>query len=215
MPTDLKQLMTDLADSGRGRTPLSRLNFLRQVTNEDELATLVADLLVKTAEGKHTGDWSELIRFIEELEDRTLARVAAEAAFPDLGETPWTPFEKPLSQARVALMTSGGLYRRGQEAFVLTNDPTYRTIPRTTQQDEILVAHRGYDVAGPLQDMNCLLPLRRMEELEAETFIGSLAPTNYSFNGSVPDTSALQEWPHEVAQQLRAEQVDAVMLTPA
>ena len=128
---------------------------------------------------------------------------------------PRTPLRKPVSEARIALMTSGGLYVEGQEPFVLSNDPTYREIPRGTRQADIRVAHHGYDINGPLEDMNCLLPLRRCDELEDEGIIGELARTNYAFNGSVPEIKFLQEWPHEVAEKLRQEQVDAVLLTPA
>ena len=215
MPVDLKELMADLAGSGRAKIPLSRLTFLRQVATEEELAELFTNLLVKAAEGKHADQWADLVGFLEDWEDRTLARLAESGTFPDASAVPWTPLRKPLSEARFALMTSGGLYLDGQEPFVLSNDPTYREIPRETMQRDIRVAHSGYDVNGPLQDMNCLLPLRRFEELEKEGVIGSLAETNYSFNGSIPDVTNLQAWPHEVAGKMRQEGVDAVVLTPA
>jgi D-proline reductase (dithiol) PrdB len=215
MPTDLKELVAELAESGRARTPLSRLNFLRQVASEEDLAELFGDLLVKAAEAKHTNAWDDLAAFLEAWEDRTLSRLAADASFPDVDGTPWAPLRKPVSQARIALITSGGLYIEGQDPFALRNDPTYREIPRDASQQDIRVAHSGYDVNGPLEDMNVLLPLRRLEELEAGGRVGSLAPTNYAFNGSVPETQFLQEWPHRVAETLRQEQVDAVLLTPA
>jgi D-proline reductase (dithiol) PrdB len=215
MPVDLKELVTEIVESGRARTPLSRLTFLRNVASEEELAELLGELLVKTAEGKHRGEWDELIRFLEEWEDRTLARVAADGAFPEVAGIPWTPLRKPLREARIALITSGGLYLEGQEPFVTTNDPTYRAIPRGTTQAQIRVSHRGYDVNGPLEDLNCLLPLRRLEELEAAGIVGSRADTKNGLKGSNPHVSFLQEWPHEVAAHLRQEQVDAVLLTPA
>src|SRR5205814_2852558 len=100
MPIDLKELVAEIAESGRARTPLSRLTFLRQVATEEELAEFFTDLLVKTAEAKHTDQWDDLVQFIEDWEDRTLARVAAAATFPEVGVTPWTPIDKPMSQAR-------------------------------------------------------------------------------------------------------------------
>jgi D-proline reductase (dithiol) PrdB len=212
---NLQELIAEIADSGRARTPLSRLSFLRQVATEEELAQLFADLLVKAAEAKHANRWDDLIRFLEEWEDRTLSRLAAQGSFPEVGTIPWTPLRKPVNRARIALMTSGGLHLKDQEPFVLSNDSTYREIPRMTTQDDIRVAHRGYDISGPLEDMNCLLPLRRFEELESEEAVGSLAPTNYSFNGSVPDWTFLQEWPREAAKKMRQEDVDAILLTPA
>lgn len=155
-----------------------------------------------------------MVAFIEAWETQTLARLAAKAEFPPL-VTPWTPLTKPLSKSCMALMTSGGLFLDGQEPFILTNDPTYREIPRDTQQADIRVAHRGYDISGPLEDMNCMLPLRRFEELEEEGVIGSLAQTNYSFNGSVPDMSNLREWPHQAVRTMREQEVGAVLITPA
>jgi D-proline reductase (dithiol) PrdB len=215
VPTDLKGLVTQIVESGTARTPLSRLNFLRNVATEDELAELFGQLFIQAAEAKHKNEWDGLVQFLEEWEDRTLARVAAGGTFPELAAIPWTPLRAPVRKARIALMTSGGLYVDDQEPFVTTNDPTYREIPRGTPQRRIRVSHRGYDVQGPLADMNCLLPLTRLEELEAEGVVGSLAPTSYSFNGSIPDVSHLQEWPHEVAARMRQEDVDAVLLTPA
>jgi D-proline reductase (dithiol) PrdB len=215
VPVDLKGLVAEIAESGRARTPLSRLAFLRQVATEEELTELFGDLLVKAAEGKQADRWDDLVRLLEDWEDRTLSRLAAGAAFPDVTTIPWAPLVKRVSQARIALITSGGLHLPDQEPFVLSNDPTYREIPRTTTQADIRVSHRGYDVSGPLEDMNCLLPLRRLEELESEGIVGSLAPTNYAFNGSVPKYELLEEWPHQAAEQMRQEQVDAVLLTPA
>ena len=66
-----------------------------------------ADLLVKAAEGKHTGWWDDLVQFLEGWEDTTLARTAAAATLPELGADPWTPLSKPVNQARIALTTSG------------------------------------------------------------------------------------------------------------
>jgi D-proline reductase (dithiol) PrdB len=215
MPRDLVELVGELAESGRARTPLSRLTFLRQVVTEEELAEFFTDLLVKAAEGKHADQWGDLVQFLEEWEDRTLARVAAAGTFPDVGVIPWTPLSRPVRQARIALINSGGLYLEGQEPFVTTNDPTYRKIPRGTRQEQIRVSHRGYDINGPLEDMNVLLPLRRFEELERDGVVGALAETNYSFNGSIPDVANLEAWPHQVAAHMRAEGVDAVLLVPA
>jgi D-proline reductase (dithiol) PrdB len=215
MPVDLKAVLAEIAEGGRGRTPLSRLTFLRNVATEEELAEFLGDLLVKAAEGKHADQWDGLVQFLEDWEDRTLARVASTGTFPEIAATPWTPLPKPVTEARIALVTSGGLYLDGQEPFILTNDSSYREIPRSTTQEQIRVSHRGYDIAGPLEDMNCLLPLGRFEELERAGAIGALAETNYSFNGSVPDVTCLDQWPHEVAARMRREEVDAVLLTPA
>src|SRR4051794_21771373 len=96
MPVDLNALVGELADSGRARTPLSRLNFLRQVATEEELTEFFTDLLVMAAEGKHTDRWGDLVHLLEEWEDRTLGRLAASATFPAISQLPWTPLRKPV-----------------------------------------------------------------------------------------------------------------------
>lgn len=52
MAVDLNELLTHLFDSGRAKTPLSRLTFLRLQASEEELAGFFTDLLVKAAEAK-------------------------------------------------------------------------------------------------------------------------------------------------------------------
>ena len=52
--------------------------------------------------------------------------------------------------------------------------------------------HRGYDISGPQEDINCVFPMQRLLEMEAEGVIGELAPTAYSFMGLInANTNAL------------------------
>ncbi|MBI2918160.1 MAG: hypothetical protein HYY01_09210 [Chloroflexi bacterium] len=215
MPTDLNDLLNQISEDRSLMTPLSRLRFLRRVATEEELAGFFRGLLVKAMEAKHQDRWEDLVQFLEAWEDRTLSRLAATSPFPDTREVPWTPLTRPLSETRFALLTSGGLYVDGQTPFVTSNDPTYRELPKDTPQEHIRASHRGYDVRGPLQDVDCLLPLHRFQELEREGTIGGLAETSYSFNGSIEDVSLLQEWPRQVARKMKEEGVEAVFIAPA
>jgi D-proline reductase (dithiol) PrdB len=83
----------------------------------------------------------------------------------------------PLKKARVALLTSGGLYlkdrqssfdldRERQEPF--WGDPTYRLIPRDVRHGEIAVAHLHLNPDDILTDFNVALPLEVFTELERE-----------------------------------------------
>ncbi|MBU2548945.1 MAG: hypothetical protein KKB20_11065, partial [Proteobacteria bacterium] len=49
-------------------------------------------------------------------------------------DSPWTPFEKPMKQARIALVSSGGVFRDDQEPFDpwAVNDLSFREIPKDT-----------------------------------------------------------------------------------
>ena len=76
------------------------------------------------------------------------------------------------------------------------------------------VKHRGYDTTGPEADINCVYPLHRFRELEAEGIIGELAPTGYSFMGLINNTDGLmEETAPEMARRLREASVDAVFVT--
>lgn len=140
---------------------------------------------------------------------------------------PWTPLARPLADCRVGLVTTAGLYLPAtQPPFDVERerreptwgDPTYRAIPRDTPQAAFGAAHLHINTDDLLADVNVALPLDRLRELEAAGVIGSLAPTAYSFmgfQGWPPDQRPWQEQAGpEVAARLRAEAVDAVLLTP-
>ena len=138
---------------------------------------------------------------------------------------PWTTLAKPLNRCRFALVTTAGIYVPGREPPFDTEreerepmwgDPSYRTIPRDTPQEEIGASHLHINNRDLLADVNIVLPLDRFRELEEAGGIGSLAPTHYSFMGFQLNTMEWRErYAPEVGERLRQEEVDAVFLTPA
>jgi hypothetical protein len=61
-----------------------------------------------------------------------------------------------------------------------------------------------------------MLPLARFREFDEEDIIGRLAPTCYSYYGFQMDTTTLlTETMPRVADKMREENVEAVLLTPA
>jgi D-proline reductase (dithiol) PrdB len=141
---------------------------------------------------------------------------------------PWTPLPRPTSDCKFGLITSGGLYHRDVEPpFDVARekqeptwgDPTYRTLSADVQQAEVGASHLHFNTRDVLSDVNVLLPVHRFRELVAEGRIGGLAQYAYSFmgyQGFPPDTTAWQEtYGPQVADQLRAEEVDCVLLTSA
>jgi D-proline reductase (dithiol) PrdB len=141
---------------------------------------------------------------------------------------PWTPLPSPLTECKFGLITSGGLYHNGVEPpFDLERekrepmwgDPTYRTLPMNIRQSEVGASHLHINTQGVLEDVNILLPIYRFRELVDEGRIAGLAENAYSFmgyQGYPPDTSAWQvSYGPEVAEKLKAEEVNCVLLTPA
>ena len=143
--------------------------------------------------------------------------------------TPFTPLSKPLSETRFALLTTGGLYLKGkQQPFDMERegrepdwgDPTYRVISKDAKLGEIGVAHHHYNPVDIEEDFNILLPIHRFMALEALGEIGSLAPSSYSVMGYQghpgPGWEPWQErYGPEMLAEMKSEDVEAVLLTPA
>ena len=132
---------------------------------------------------------------------------------PEFATTPWVE-GKPLSERRVAIVSSAGLVVRGERPF-RGREADYRVIPGTTRPDELLCSHISinFDRTGFQEDWNVVFPLDRLNELAAEGTIGSVAATHYSFMGAtdpVADGAACARG----RRPPQAGQVDAVILSP-
>ena len=135
-------------------------------------------------------------------------------------DTPWTPMRKPLSESRVALVTSAGLHLRDDKPFISDpqgGDSSYRVLPRRTPAADIIQSHVsiGFDHTGIYRDINVTYPIDRLEELCEQGVVGSLADNYYSFMGALRDASKVyNETGPEVAKQMLDEGVEVVFLTP-
>ena len=135
-------------------------------------------------------------------------------------DTPWTPMAKPLSESRLALVTSAGLHLRTDKPFISAHeggDTSFRVIPRSAAAGDILQSHIsiGFDHTGIYRDINVTFPIDRLQELVDQKKIGSLSDDYYSFMGALRDvTGIIEESGPEVARRLKAEGVEVVLLTP-
>ena len=137
----------------------------------------------------------------------------------EFDSSPWTPLEKALSDASVALISSAGIFRDDQEPFDpwAVNDLSFRQIPTDTPYDRLRVHHNYFDHRDALKDLNCVFPIQRLKELEAEGHIGRLAPTAITLGmGRLYKRTALQnETVPAIAEVLKGEGTDAALLVPA
>ncbi len=128
---------------------------------------------------------------------------------------PWTPIGGVLEDKRVALISSGGVYRVDQEPFHFRNDLSHREIAIDTPPDELRVAHFGYDTTDAKRDPGCVLPLEALAELSKAGEIASVVDRALSFMGGIYSQRLVRE---VVAPRFRdiviSEQVDLVLLVP-
>lgn len=144
---------------------------------------------------------------------------------------PWAALEKELHECKVALATTAGVYLRGQKPFNVSpglvsdlllsqkfftrGDWSYREIPSDCNLEELRIAHSHYDHTDAQEDINCVFPLQRLQELVDENFIGELAEHHYGLMGYIPEYELVEKGPAaEIAQKLKKEQVDLLLITP-
>ena len=132
---------------------------------------------------------------------------------PDFGDTPWVE-PKPLSECRVALISTAGLHRPEDPPFT-PGAGDYRIIPDDTDMGALTMSHlsTNFDRSGFYQDVNTSFPADRLHELADEGVISSVASRHYSFMGATPPT-AMEPVARDLAKVLKADNVDAVALVP-
>jgi D-proline reductase (dithiol) PrdB len=131
----------------------------------------------------------------------------------------FTPLSKPLGDATIAVITSGGLYIEGQQepfaAADVYGDPSIRLLPTDTPYEHLRIAHDHYDHTVPMQDLSTINPMANLKILHEEGFIGGIYPQQISFSGYIPVwTRTLDQLVPAVLHELRGKPIDSVLLVP-
>ena len=130
--------------------------------------------------------------------------------------SPFVRPKKPLSECRLALVTTGGVHLSDQARFDIDDpagDCSYREIP--ADATKLTWTHAYY---RPLEDtaLDAVFPLWTLRTLVEEGVVGELGPRQFSFMGAIHHPAPLaEETAPEVADKLEEDGVDAVLLTPS
>jgi len=130
--------------------------------------------------------------------------------------SPWTAMEKPLAETRLALLSSAGISGENHEPFDsrAVNDLSFREISTDTSYKKLTLHNDFFDHRDALQDLNCVLPVKRLHDLEKSGFIGGLC--RYAFTlgmGRLDKTEELQkETVPKIVKKLKAYRAGAVLL---
>jgi len=137
----------------------------------------------------------------------------------EFDSSPWSPLEKQLNEICLALISSAGIFREDQEPFDpwAVNDLSFRQVPTDTPFGMLRLHHNYFDHRDALLDLNCVFPVQRLKELEAEGYIGSLAPVAITLGmGRLYKRTALQnETVPRIVKELERQSADAALLVPA
>jgi D-proline reductase (dithiol) PrdB len=130
-------------------------------------------------------------------------------------QPPFTPLAKPLSECRVSLIASGGVYMKGQVAFHFKDDASFREIPRDVDYRDLRVTHFAYDLADARADPNVVFPLETLLDLARHGRIGEVGPRAYTFMGGIYSARRVREaLAPAIAERLQNDEVDVAILVP-
>lgn len=133
---------------------------------------------------------------------------------------PCARLRKPVTESRVALVTTAGLVPAGQHPFdekTKGGDCSYRIVAAGTDVQTLAEFHRSesFDHAGITTDRNLAFPLDRLRELASAGEIGEVAPRHLSFMGSITAPGHLiKRTAPEAARVLVKDNVDIALLVP-
>lgn len=159
----------------------------------------------------------------ERLVEMLFAKTAGESFESELPALTFTPTPAPppvldMSKAKVAIVTDGGLVPKGNpdniSAYAATNWGSYDISGVSDLKGEDYeISHRGYDTRYVEQDPDRLVPLDVLRELEQDNVVGEIHNQFIATSGLANPLANSRRLGREIAQNLKDQGVDAVILT--
>ncbi|MFP4513958.1 MAG: glycine/sarcosine/betaine reductase selenoprotein B family protein [Nitriliruptoraceae bacterium] len=192
---------------------------------DDAAAEAIAEILHTVGEVLDTGDLDRL---------REAAYTAQLAGYtpqtppePKVDAAPFTPLEGSVDQARLALITAGGVFVRGDDPMgpdgptqaqslgmiteFLRGSATLSTIPVDTPLDQLTARHPGYDATTAQRDPQTVFPLGHLRELADDGRV-KLTDEHYAFTGATSQRRLEKETAPAWAEHMAAREVDVALL---
>ena len=127
----------------------------------------------------------------------------------------WCPVTKPVSESKIALLSSAALRLANQEPFIPREDLSYRRVPSDPAAGEIIIDHHSGIGRVPKQDPEIVFPRTALAELAKRGVIGALAPFHFSFMGGVRRQQEIEnDLAPAIVSDLQQAQVDLALLVP-
>jgi len=131
---------------------------------------------------------------------------------------PFTPYERELSRASVAIVTAAGVHKKDQQAFNIGDelgDLTFRIIDSNPNAADLMVTHHHYEHSDADRDINVVFPIDALRSLADEGFIGGLAHSHVGFMGYTMQLKRMyEETAPAIAEHIdKQSRADIVVLT--
>ncbi len=152
-----------------------------------------------------------------------LAKMRGESFASEMSPTAFAPVPMPaaikdMSRAKIMLITDGGLVPKGNpdriEGTAATRWGAYNIEGRDDlRSEDYEVSHGGYDTRFVQDDPDRLVPLDALREMERSGVIGKLHDEFLSTCGRSNPLSNTRRLGREMAEKIKRDGVDAVILT--
>lgn len=141
-----------------------------------------------------------------------------EFPMPDFDRVDPNPAVKDITKAKVALVTSGGIVPKGNPDHIESSSASkYGKYDISGVEDlteaTYETAHGGYDPTYANSDADRVLPVDVLRDMEKEGKIGELHRYFYTTTGNGTAVASAKAFAAEFAKELKADGVDAVILT--
>ena len=132
---------------------------------------------------------------------------------------PLAPLRKPLSECRLAFVSTAGVQPKGTVPFDTVHpvgDYSIRRVPSASRVGDLEIHQLKYPTAGANRDINVIFPIERLQELAAEGVIGGLTEYFVSFIGYNMDPERLERTlAEDIATAVSEEGADILLAAPA
>jgi len=141
-----------------------------------------------------------------------------EFPMPDFDRVDPNPAVKDLANAKIAIVTSGGIVPKGNPDHIESSSASkygkydiadFVNLTEETHE----TAHGGYDPTYANEDSDRVIPVDVLRDLEKEGRIGELHRYFYTTTGNGTAVASSKAFAEEFSKELIADGVDAVILT--
>jgi D-proline reductase (dithiol) PrdB len=137
-------------------------------------------------------------------------------------DIPFTPLRKPLSECRVALVTTASFVIVDEEGhpleepvFIGTNELEVFTVPSDWPAGRILSTSEDHDrYQTDMKDVDAFFPITRVQEFLKDGTFGSLGSQYYRTPPNYSHRKTTEVDGPEILRRCRADNIDAALLTP-
>ena len=134
-------------------------------------------------------------------------------------DVPFTPLQKPLSESRVALVTTAAPYQadkgdQGPGAVYNASAKFYKVYSRETdKKHDLRISHLGYDRKyTTAEDINSYFPLGQLHKATETGRIGSVAPRFHGAPTNRSQVTTIEQDCRDILARVRQDEADVAVI---